>query len=392
MKKKMIRHLSLFTGCGGMDIGLRGKFYVHSKFLKNFAHKNSQILLPETKIKTVFCNDIKKESYKFWKKNFFFKDKDCVFNLASIVDLVKKHKIEKNVFPNKIDLVTGGFPCQDFSVSGLRKGFSSHKSHLNDYNVLKINETRGNLYLWMKEVINITQPKMFIAENVKGLISKKEAFEIIKKDFEKTGTPYRLFTRELYAPDYGIPQSRRRIFFVGINENFIKNKNIKINEDDLFPDKEFQKIRDLKHIYQLYPKSKYFFTGLNEPYLEKKDLSQKYYSKAKYIKGRQGQTEVDENGIAPTIRSEHHGNIEFRFLKKKNNGKNKNIQDIQRRLTVRECARIQTFSDNLEFVFGKGIKEGISASVAYKLIGDAVPPLLAYKFGIKIEKFLTKHL
>ncbi len=55
---------------------------------------------------------------------------------SGVVFHVKKHKIEKNVFPNKIDLVTGGFPCQDFSVSGLRKGFSSHKSHLNDYNVL----------------------------------------------------------------------------------------------------------------------------------------------------------------------------------------------------------------------------------------------------------------
>ena len=81
----------------------------------------------------------------------------------------------------------------------------------------------------------------------------------------------------------------------------------------MFPDIEFQKIKNLKHTYQLYTKSKYFFTGLKEPYLEKKDLSQKYYSKAKYIKGRQVQTEVDENGIAPTIRSEHHGNIDFRF-------------------------------------------------------------------------------
>jgi DNA (cytosine-5)-methyltransferase 1 len=117
-----------------------------------------------------------------------------------------------------------------------------------------------------------------------------------------------------------------------------------------------------------------------------------YYSKAKLTKGSQGQTEVNENGIAPTIRSEHHGNIEFRYLNKSNKGKNKNPHNYQRRLTVRECARIQTFPDDLDFIFDINKKEGISASVAYKLIGDAVPPLLAYKFGLKIEKFLTKYL
>jgi len=385
MKKKTINHLSLFTGCGGMDIGLRGNFLAFSKFFKDSSKKNKWIYLPETKIKTIFSNDIKKESYKFWMKNFSIKENSkSVFRLGSIVDLVKEEKKSKNIFPKNIDIVTGGFPCQDFSVSGLRGGFNSHKSHLNDFNVLKKNETRGNLYLWMKEVINITKPKIFIAENVKGLISKKEAFELIKKDFEHSGIPYKLFTKELYAPDYGIPQSRRRIFFVGVNRNFIKKKDIKINENDLFPDIEFTKTN--------YPKAKYFFLNLKEPHKEKEDLSQMYYSKAKLTKGSQGQTEVNENGIAPTIRSEHHGNIEFRYLNKSNKGKNKNPHNYQRRLTVRECARIQTFPDDLDFIFDINKKEGISASVAYKLIGDAVPPLLAYKFGLKIEKFLTKYL
>ena len=116
-----------------------------------------------------------------------------------------------------------------------------------------------------------------------------------------------------------------------------------------------------------------------------------YYSKAKYTKGTQGQIEVSENGIAPTIRSEHHGNIEFRFLNKRNGGKNINPENKQRRLTVRECARIQTFPDNLKFIFDIGSKEGVSASDAYKLIGDAVPPLLAYKIAKKIQKLLIRY-
>ena len=381
--QRVIRHLSLFSGCGGIDIGLHGNFKTNSKFLLN-KNKNKYTFLPQTKFKTVFANDIKKSSYNFWKKNII-KD-HSIFRLGSIVDLVKEHKKKGGIFPSNIDILTGGFPCQDFSVSGLRRGFKSHKSHLNNYNIINKNETRGKLYLWMKEVIKITKPKIFIAENVKGLVSMKDVFEVIKKDFKNTGKGYKIYAKELFAPDYGIPQSRKRIFFIGISEEFIKRNKLNLTEEDLFPDIEFSKIKNK------YPKAKYFFKDLKEPELENSDLSQMYYSKAKYTKGTQGQIEVNENGIAPTIRSEHHGNIEFRFLNKKNGGKNINSKNKQRRLTVRECARIQTFPDNLKFVFDIGSKEGIAASDAYKLIGDAVPPLLAYKIAKKIEKIIIRFL
>lgn len=380
--QKAIRHLSLFSGCGGIDIGLNGNFKTNSHFLLKNKNNNKYTLLPKTKFKTVFANDIKKSSYNFWKKNLI-KD-HSIFKLGSIVDLVKEHKKKGGIFPSKIDILTGGFPCQDFSVSGLRKGFKSHKSHLNNYKIINKNETRGKLYLWMKEVIKITNPKIFIAENVKGLVSMKDVFKIIKKDFENTGSGYKIYAKELYAPDYGIPQSRKRIFFIGVSEEFIKKNKLNLTEEDLFPDVEFS------NVVNQYPKAKYFFKNLKEPELENKDLSQMYYSKAKYTKGTQGQIEVNENGIAPTIRSEHHGNIEFRFLKKKNGGKNINPKNKQRRLTVRECARIQTFPDNLKFIFNIGSKDGIAASNAYKLIGDAVPPLLAYKIAKKIEKIIIK--
>ena len=157
--RKVIRHLSLFSGCGGIDIGLQGNFKTNSKFLlKN--NKNKYTFLPKTKFKTVFANDIKKSSYNFWKKNLI-KD-HSIFRLGSIVDLVKEHKKKGGIFPKNIDIVTGGFPCQDFSVSGLRRGFKSRKSHLNNYNIINKNETRGKLYLWMKEVIKINKPKFSI--------------------------------------------------------------------------------------------------------------------------------------------------------------------------------------------------------------------------------------
>ena len=99
--------------------------------------------------------------------------------MESIVDLVKEAKLGKNVFPNNIDVVTGGFPCQDFSIAGKRLGFNSQKSHLGE----KLAEdepsieSRGQLYMWMREVISITEPKLFVAENVKGLTNLEDVKE-----------------------------------------------------------------------------------------------------------------------------------------------------------------------------------------------------------------------
>ena len=133
------------------------------------------------------------------------------------------------------------------------------------------------------------------------------------------------------------------------------------------------------------------FEDLHEPGYTS-DPSQKYYSKAKFMgKHCQGQTEINLEGIGPTIRAEHHGNIEFRRLSISNGGKlldelNAGEMD-ERRLTPRECALIQTFPPDYEFVVpGSGAKFFISPSSAYRLIGNAVPPLLAYHVAKRIEK------
>jgi DNA (cytosine-5)-methyltransferase 1 len=132
------------------------------------------------------------------------------------------------------------------------------------------------------------------------------------------------------------------------------------------------------------------FKNLPEPE-QSLDPSQIYYSKAKFMgKHCQGQTEINLNGIGPTIRSEHHGNIEFRRLSLENGGKNKheiiNKKLIERRLTPRECALIQTFPPDYELVIPNSSGRFlISPSIAYKLIGNAVPPLLAYHLARRIE-------
>ena len=107
----------------------------------------------------------------------------------------------------------------------------------------------------------------------------------------------------------------------------------------------------------------------------------------------QGQTEIKLPSISPTIRSEHHGNIEFRRLSSENGGQieselKKGLKE--RRLTVRECALIQTFPPDYEFVIeNKNGRKGsflVSPSQAYKIIGNAVPPLLAYNLAKRIEE------
>lgn len=124
---------------------------------------------------------------------------------------------------------------------------------------------------------------------------------------------------------------------------------------------------------------------------ERKDQAQIKYSQAKFYGKTQGQIEVNLDGLSPTIRAEHHGNIEFRRLSLELGGRYQdelNSGKKMRRLTVRECARIQTFPDDYEFVRDSKIyptNSPISASKAYKLIGNAVPPLLSYHIAMKLE-------
>ena len=418
MKKKNI--LSLFSGCGGMDIGFEGGFKIpKSTFNKNINNDwiekedSKYIYLKETIFETSFANDISEFAKLTWddyfsnKKGENFKD---VFRVGSIVDIVKSYKSgEKNVFPKKIDVVTGGFPCQDFSVAGKRKGFNSHKDHHGNIITEEIPtiETRGQLYMWMREVIQITKPNIFIAENVKGLANLGEVKKIIQNDFSKGDIEEYIVLnpRVLHSGNFGVPQSRERIIFIGFKKSSLTKKALEtlIKGDNFLDIDPYPKIthrisNDVlfePNNTNLVPfvKSKDVLLELDEPE-KSKDLSQQYYSKAKFMGFHcQGQREVSLERLAPTIRSEHHGNIEFRRLSKENGGLYTNELKKglkERRLTLRECARIQTFPDDFNFVIpnksDSKSKFKVSPSVGYKLVGNAVPPLMAYHIAKNIEK------
>lgn len=395
--------LSLFSGCGGMDIGFEGNFICSKQSINTDIHPDwitsedgNWVTVAPTIFDTVFANDIRPDAKAAWVSYFTDRKENPneIYHLDSIVDLVKKAKAGEDIFPKDIDIVTGGFPCQDFSIAGKRLGFNSHKSHLGvalaeDEPSI---ESRGQLYMWMRDVVSLTAPRMFIAENVKGLTNLKDVKDIIEHDFAQAGNGGYLVVpaKVLYAPEYGVPQSRERVIFFGFKKSSLKNeaKTALLSENiptdyDPYPVKT--------HGDGLAP----FVTcadvlgDLVEPE-DSTDPSQRKYSKAKYMGSHcQGQTEIKLDSVGPTIRSEHHGNIEYRRLSAEHGGKHTDELKAglpERRLTIRECARIQTFPDDYQFILNKTeTNKAVSSSDAYKIIGNAVPCVLAYNIAKNIE-------
>jgi DNA (cytosine-5)-methyltransferase 1 len=358
--------LSLFSGIGGMDMGFGGDVIVHKESIKENEFKNSNsntdikdfIKLIPNNFEIVFQNDILEGAKKIYELNNPTHKKNYIID--SINDLLQNNYN----FP-KSDIVIGGFPCTDFSHAGKRLGFKSSKSH-NLKDKITDDNNRGTLYKSFVEVVKRVKPKIFVAENVYGLLTMEgEPIKQIINDFEKVGydTQYEL----IKANEYGIPQKRWRVIIIGISKDR-KIKNLELKWNNLIKNKITCSLGK-------------YFEHLKEPN-ETKDIAQQLYSKAAKLEKGQGQTEVDLNSFGPTIRAEHHGNIEFRRHK---NSINKNESNLpERRLTVREAGLIQTFPPNYIFT----IKNEMTS---YKYIGNAVPPLLAYLIANKVEELLKKY-
>lgn len=306
--------LSLFSGCGGLDLGVKGGF----NYLDNYYSENP--------FDIIYANEITPKAVETYRHNFG--------DHIACGDITE---IPNEEFP-KADLVIGGFPCQDFSLAGKRQGF---------------NVERGRLYLQMKRVIDTVKPKFFLAENVKNIMLLEDGIilKTIIDDFKSSG--YNVYFHLYHAANYGIPQNRERVIIYGVREDLEIEPSIP----------EETRTRDTwvttkEAIDDLWGRE-------SDPSIN----SHSKYSKAKFYEGRrmQGNIRIKADSIAPTIRAEHHGNIEghYRVL-----GEDENDMSLWRRLTPRECARIQSFPD--EFYFP------VAASSAYKQIGNAVPPVLGW--------------
>lgn len=356
--------VSLFTGICGMDMGFCENIVVHKNSISNDFQYNilsnceqykDFVILKNNNFDIVFQNDILDGAKRICDLN----NMSYNYNTTSIYTL-----IENNFQFPSADIVIGGFPCNDFSHAGKREGFNSSKSHnlkdeTNDEN------NRGSLYKSFVKVVEKVKPKIFIAENVYGLLTmKNEPIKQIISDFEKLG--YDVNYQLVKANEYGIPQKRWRVIIMGINKerkmdlleenwNYITKNRINCCVGDY-----------LKHLLETD---------------ESDDISQQVYSRAKKLDKGQGQIEIDLNDFAPTIRAEHHGNIEFR---RHINGINNEKDLPERRLTVREAGLIQTFPPN--FIFN--VKKDMTS---YKYIGNAVPPLLSYIISDKVNELLNRY-
>ena len=337
--------ISLFSGMGGMDVGFAEQVIVHREsvqadYIASDYEIDGFVNLKRLPFTTVLQNDILPEAKRVaelnaWNHNFQLKD---------IRDLLK----ENFAFPTA-DVITGGFPCQDFSHAGKRKGFDA---------------ARGTLYQSYVELVKRVKPILFVAENVNGLLTMPgNPIHTIIADFTAVG--YEVKYQLMKCEEYGIPQTRWRVIIMGIRLD--KKKNL---SDDWNMISENRLTCHVGH----------YFKHLQEPDVTT-DPAQQAYSKAARLAKGQGQKEVGLDEFAPTMRAEHHGNIEFRRIK---GGKNE-AHLPERRLSVREAALIQTFPPSCKLTEPDKV-----SSKAYKPIGNAVPPLLGYIIARKVQEVLVK--
>jgi DNA (cytosine-5)-methyltransferase 1 len=205
----------------------------------------------------------------------------AIHNVDELLNLGDITKVNEKDLPKDIDLITYGFPCQDISLAGRQKGL------FNDDGT----QTRSGLFFEALRIIEETQPKIAIAENVKNLVGKKfkPQFEIVLESLDKAG--YNNYWQVLNAKDYGIPQNRERVFIVSIRKD-IDNGKFK------FPEPFELKLR-LKDMLEDEVDEKYFLTSSQIEYLENgKYNSAKVSSKLKATK----------NGICPTLDTMQGGN------------------------------------------------------------------------------------
>jgi len=269
-------------------------------------------------------------------------------------------KIDYSQFINKVDLLTGGVPCQSFSQAGLRKG---------------LEDPRGDLMIKFIEILNLIQPKIFMIENVKGLLSHDNG-KTIEKIIEELNRNnlYNISYKCLDASKYDVPQKRERIFIVGVLKSINKSFEFpaesslrKVLKDVLYdvPISNGAKYNEEKiKLFKMVPQGGCW---INLP-----ENLQKEYLGNSYNSGG------GKRGILYRLSMEKPS---LTLLCTPSQKQTERCHPLEERpLTIREYARIQTFDDNYEFIG--------SLSSQYKQIGNAVPVELAKYMGISLLKLL----
>ena len=310
--------ISYFAGCGGMDLGFLGGFTYQNQYFRRLPFRIVA-------------------AYDF--------DQDCVdtykLNISDDILLADLSSLPPGLLP-RAQVLIGGFPCQDFASCGPKQG---------------LNSSRGRLYRAMIDYMVEKRPALVIGENVPHLskIHGGGVFRTILKDIDEAG--YACDVWRLFAPDYGVPQNRSRLFFVCVPKT-VKEPRLPQQPPKNFTPHAYRPIdwaiNDLINVTdEAVPNQSQFFVA----------------SKAKRGNG-QGDETSKSGQPAYTVRANAKSRVQFHY-------------SLDRRLTVRECARLQTFPDN--FVFPH------SATTNILQIGNAVPPILAYRVALSALAYLRNR-
>lgn len=325
MPNKKLKVASLFCGCGGSDLGMIGGF----KFLnKRYKKLNFEI---------VYAIDFDKDAIETYNLNFNHKAecidvKDADFNTLQ-----------------DVDVMIGGFPCQSFSTVNPTKD---------------TNDDRANLYKEIVRFLHTKQPRYFICENVKGLITLQKGAIIKKITDEFSAEGYKVQYKLMKAVEFGVPQRRERVIIVGIRNDidcdFQFPNGLFINENEYTP---LSKVIDTLAISE-----------------------QKYYFSERAVQGMKNAKNNMKRGLwqkldAPCLTVTSH------LAKTSINSRDPILlvdptKELYRRFTPREAARIQSFPD--DFILNK------SEAKSYKQIGNAVPPVFMWYIAKALQDAINK--
>ena len=372
----MLKSIDLFSGCGGMTLGF------------GWAGFNS-----------ILASDIDENCEKTFATNF----SDVPFLCGDLSDF-KKKDFDDHIKGNDVDVIIGGPPCQGFSLANKRRNKVS-------------NDPRNRLFYEFVKTINWYNPKSFVMENVKGLLSMQSGNVIkqILKEFEAAGAfGYEVDYKILKASDYGVPQSRERVIVIGIRKDLgvkprfpEKNNNdeVTVNQaiSDLPPIKAgegadrmayetgatsaYQTLMRknsnavynhiaMKHTQRVIDRFEAIKPGKNLlDVWETHGAVQRGNPKEKSkIKFSQNNLRLIADKPAPTIAASFQSNFIHPYL--------------NRNFTAREGARLQSFPD--DFIF-EGMRTKMSWEKGlsqYQQIGNAVPPLMAYEIAKTLKGLL----
>ncbi len=322
-----IKVASLFCGCGGMDLGVVGGFsYLGKEYTEN-------------PFDIVYSVDNDEYCTKIYNENFSHK---C------IVKDVRQIEIDK--MP-EFDMLIGGFPCQSFSISAQNPPRLGYK------------DERGMLFFEMVKILKERQPRFFIAENVKGLLSANQgkAFPMIVKEFENAG--YKVVHKLLNASEYGVPQKRERVIIVGFRD-----------EADLAKFKYPTKVKTADR------------KVLGDVIIEEDNHDEKLFFSEKAVAGMMAVREKMNKGRAMSL-NEPCNTVSAHLAKVSLNSTDPvfMVGERYRRFSTREAARIQSFPDTFKL-------DSVSQIRQYKAIGNAVPPVMMWHVIQSLKKVFAVHI